>query len=77
MKIILLSITLLFTTSFSNSYSNIEEENVISTVYVCGKSNIYHNSKSHTALGRCKSGIKSMSVSEAKRMGKRICKCRH
>ncbi|SFS30617.1 hypothetical protein [Lutibacter maritimus] len=47
------------------------------TVYVCGKSEIYHNSKKHSALGRCKSGIKEMKESEAKKAGKRICKCKY
>jgi|JQIA01.1.fsa_nt_gb hypothetical protein len=46
------------------------------TVYVCGKSKIYHKSKYHSALGRCKSGIKKMTESKAKNLKKRVCKCR-
>lgn len=46
-------------------------------VYVCGKSKIYHNSKYHSALGRCKSGVTKMTVSKAKSLEKKACKCRN
>lgn len=47
------------------------------TVYVCGESKIYHKSKSHSALDRCKTGITKMTESKAKGLGKRICKCKN
>jgi hypothetical protein len=46
------------------------------TVYVCGKSKIYHKVKTHSALGRCKSGITEFTETEAINSGKRVCKCR-
>lgn len=46
------------------------------TVYVCGKSKVYHKVKTHSALGRCKSGITEFTEAEAINAGKRICKCR-
>ncbi|RZS93986.1 hypothetical protein EV197_2568 [Aquimarina brevivitae] len=46
-----------------------------SSVYVCGASMIYHRSKSHSALGRCKSGIKKMTDTKAIDLGKRVCRC--
>ncbi len=45
-------------------------------VYVCGKSKVYHKIRTHSALGRCKSGITKFTETEAINSGKRICKCR-
>ncbi len=70
---------LLFTTFMFLSF--IEKEEIISkketTVFVCGKSKIYHKSKSHSALKRCKSGISEMTETKAKKYGKRACKCKN
>lgn len=77
MKAFLIGILLLFSTSLVDKLDIDIEKFDLSTVYVCGKSSIYHTSKSHTALGRCKSGIISMSDSKARQMGKRQCRCRH
>ncbi len=46
-------------------------------VYVCGQSKIYHSSKTHMALKRCKSGITKITLSKAKSLGKRSCKCKY
>jgi hypothetical protein len=80
MEIKKLTIFLLFISlmSFGNTESlKFYENSTENTVYVCGKSKIYHRSKSHSALGRCKSGIKKMTESKAKNLGKRVCKCRN
>ena len=45
-------------------------------VYVCGKSKVYHKIRTHSALGRCKSGITKFTETEAINSGKRIGKCR-
>lgn len=55
----------------------VDISNSETTVYVCGKSKIYHKSKSHSALNRCKSGIKKITESKAKDLGKRVCKCKN
>lgn len=56
---------------------NTPENNIeTTTVYVCGKSKIYHKNKTHSALGRCKSGITKFTETEAINAGKRVCKCR-
>ncbi|RZS90619.1 hypothetical protein [Aquimarina brevivitae] len=55
---------------------DISDTKIESSVYVCGASKIYHRSKSHVALGRCKSGIKKMTETKAKDLGKRVCRCR-
>lgn len=68
------SIILCFSIFLSLGYSNIPVDR---TVYVCGKSDIYHPTTSHSALGRCKSGITKWSESDAKEAGKRICKCKY
>ena len=69
-------ITLAAFVSFGFSSYNSSELNDTKVVYVCGKSKIYHRIKSHSALGRCKSGITKMSEAKAKDAGKRVCKCR-
>ncbi len=46
------------------------------TVYVCGKSTIYHTARTHGALKRCKSGIYEMTRDAATKQGKRACKCK-
>ena len=43
-------------------------------VWVCGKSKIYHVSKDHGALKRCKSGIREITLTEALKLGLRMCK---
>jgi len=66
-KIILIAILISFT-----NFTNADK-----TVYVCGKSKIYHTSKSHTALKkRCKSKITEHKESEAIKLKKRKCKCK-
>ena len=50
---------------------------LLDTVYVCGQSGIYHPSKYHSALGRCKHKIYTMTEAEAIRIGKRHCRCRN
>ena len=44
------------------------------TVWICGKSKIYHVSPNHGALKRCKSGIRKISLNEALSNGLRECK---
>ncbi|MEZ7496372.1 hypothetical protein QO206_12805 [Leeuwenhoekiella aequorea] len=70
----------LFTTcllvSFTGTNGNVRSE-AYTTVYVCGKSTIYHPTKSHSALSRCTSGITTWTESNAKNAGKRACKCRN
>lgn len=58
MKNLILTLSVFTLLSFSSS-SEIKT-NVSAKVYVCGKSEIYHPTKSHSALGRCKSGITEM-----------------
>lgn len=55
---------------------SVSEINLNDTVYVCGKSNVYHTSITHSALDRCKSGITKMTLKKAKSLGKRACKCK-
>ncbi len=43
-------------------------------VWVCGKSKIYHTSNTHSALKRCKTGIKELTLAEALSLGLRKCK---
>lgn len=74
MKNIILTLSVFTLLSF-NSLSEIKK-NTSTTVYVCGKSEVYHPTKSHSALDRCKSGITEMSEKEALNVGKRKCKCR-
>ena len=74
-KAILIVSLICFTlTGFTNKYSITTATE--STVYVCGKSKIYHKVKTHSALGRCKSGITEFTENEAINAGKRVCKCR-
>lgn len=47
-----------------------------STVYVCGNSQVYHNSKTHSALKKCTHGLIEMEEAKAKKLGKRKCACR-
>ncbi|MCO6175811.1 hypothetical protein NHF50_12230 [Flavobacterium sp. NRK F10] len=57
-------------------FSFSSENKGTSVVYVCGKSEIYHQVKSHAALKRCKSDITEMTEKEALDAGKRKCKCK-
>lgn len=76
LSILLIPIFLIF--GFVEKPQTVEQNNNVSaTVYVCGKSKIYHNSRSHSALSRCTSGITKMSDSRARGLGKRLCKCRN
>lgn len=61
-------------TSFTQQHKFTTNNETI--VYVCGKSKIYHKVKTHSALGRCTSGIKELTEQEAVSYGKRVCKCR-
>jgi hypothetical protein len=47
-----------------------------SVVYVCnnGKTLVYHVSSGCAALGRCRSGVSKLSISEAKSSNLRVCK---
>lgn len=74
MKNLILSLSIFTLLSFSSS-SEIKI-NTATTVYVCGKSEVYHPTKSHSALDRCKSGISEMTEKEALNAGKRKCKCK-
>lgn len=74
MKNLILTFSVFALLSFSSS-SEIKT-NASTTVYVCGKSEVYHPTKSHSALDRCKSGIKEMTEKEAINAGKRACKCK-
>ncbi len=74
MKKLILIFSVFTLLSFSSS-SEIKT-NASTTVYVCGKSEVYHPTKSHSALDRCKSGITEMTEKEALNAGKRKCKCR-
>lgn len=74
MKNLILTLSIFTLLSFSSS-SEIKT-NTSTTVYVCGKSEVYHSTKSHSALDRCKSGITEMTEKEALNAGKRKCKCR-
>lgn len=79
LKIKKITVFLLFISlmSFGSTENLIVDENSSeTTVYVCGKSKIYHKTTSHSALGRCKSGITKITESKAKRLGKRVCKCK-
>jgi len=62
--------------SFTEKYKSPEISKKETTVYVCGKSKIYHKKKTHAALKRCTSGISTTTESKAKKLGKRDCKCR-
>ena len=75
MKNLILTLSVFTLLSFSSS-SEIKTNATSTTVYVCGKSDIYHPTKSHSALDRCKSGITEMTEKEALNDGKRKCKCR-
>ncbi|MBD3725352.1 MAG: hypothetical protein IE891_11425 [Flavobacteriaceae bacterium] len=72
MKNLILTLSVFTLLSFSSS----SEIKTSETVYVCGKSDVYHPTRSHSALDRCKSGITEMSEKEAINAGKRKCKCR-
>ena len=74
MKNLILTLSVFALLSF-NSFSEIKT-NTTTNVYVCGKSEVYHPTKSHSALDRCKSGITEMTEKEALNAGKRKCKCR-
>jgi hypothetical protein len=60
------------TLGFSPSTSIIDS----TTVYVCGKSTIFHTARTHGALKRCKSSIYEMTRNKATQQGKRACKCK-
>ena len=51
-------------------------KNDIKYVYVCGKSKIYHKSNTHSSFKRCKSNVRKITESQAKKEGKRVCKCK-
>ncbi|MBA4240914.1 MAG: hypothetical protein C0448_09305 [Sphingobacteriaceae bacterium] len=67
MKLIFIGI--IFTTVIFTKTENIK-------VYVCGESKIYHPTKDHSALGRCKHSIFEMTEKEAIKQGKKECKCK-
>jgi hypothetical protein len=81
MKIKNASLLFLFVSIFSfgmtESTAKIDTTTSDTTVYVCGKSKIYHNSRSHGALDKCKSGIFEITAAKAKGLGKRACKCKY
>jgi hypothetical protein len=70
-KVILIASISCFALTGFTTYNTVE-----ATVCVCGKSKIYHKVKTHSALGRCKSGITKFTETEAINTGKRVCKCR-
>ncbi len=74
-KIIILSISVLLTIGFVTTTFHTPGKDEV-YAYVCGQSKIYHLAKSHQALKRCKKGITKMTLSNAKSLGKRACKCR-
>lgn len=74
MKNLILILSVFALLSFSSS-SEIKT-NTATTVYVCGKSDIYHPTKSHASFKRCKSTILEMTEKEAIASGRRKCKCR-
>ena len=74
MKNLILTLSVFTLLSFNSSSEIIT--NTSTTVYVCGKSEVYHPNNSHSALDRCKSGITEMTEKEALNAGKRKCKCR-
>ncbi len=77
-KLKLFSLGLIITIGISLvSFNQLSKKITTDYVYVCGKSKIYHDSRTHGALDRCKSGITKMTESKAKSLGKRKCKCRY
>lgn len=72
-KIPLIAFGLFFTTSSSITIKN--DNGIYELVFICdskgGKK--YHFSKTCRGLSACKSAIKSLSVSDAKRIGKTLC----
>ena len=76
LKLLLLGLALIFSAIIGTACINHEVEPISSTVYVCGKSTIYHDASFHAALKRCKSGISTMTETKAINLGKRECKCR-
>jgi hypothetical protein len=74
LKIIFLSISLIASIVIGSAFINATSSNY--TVYVCGKSTIYHDASFHAALKRCKSGISKMVESKAINLGKRECNCK-
>ena len=45
-------------------------------VYRCGRSKIYHPTKTHASFNRCKSKVYELTVKRAKELGMRHCKCK-
>ena len=61
----------------SNSFCWQHQPSIEIMVWVCGKSKIYHTSKTHSSLERCKSEVKEISLTKAIELGLRECKCKN
>lgn len=72
MKNLILTLSVFALLSFGPSTEITTSE----TVYVCGKSEVYHPTKSHASFKRCKSRILEMTEKEAIDSGRRKCKCK-
>lgn len=51
------------------------EEKSTDTVFRCGKSRIYHPTKTHASFKRCKPKVYELTAKRAKELGMRHCKC--
>jgi len=58
----------------SNSYCWQHQPKAEPTVWICGKSKVYHTARDHRGLRRCKKEIHEMKLSEAIKKGKRKCR---
>ncbi len=72
-KVLLVALGLFFTTSSSIPLSQINEST--QQVFICNSKGgeKYHFSKTCRGLSACKAAIKSLSLADAKRIGKTLC----
>jgi len=58
-------------------YSTLQPESSSNIVYRCGKSKIYHPTKTHASFKQCKSKVYELTVQKAMELGMRHCKCKY